>query len=170
MRLNAPVHVPRILLFCVVSACFGAFLGCKPSLLPGTKIEDTPENQAVVRFLEKYRNAVQTRSADDVLKLVASDYWEDGGTTNQADDYGVEKLERELAERFSHTRVIHLELLVQHVAHEENRVFVDYKYSQRALLALGSGDKWVSHTDVNRLVLRKTGDGEEASFQILSGL
>lgn len=170
MRPRALFHAPRILLFCVVWTSLGALLGCKPSLLPGTKIEDTPENQAVVRFLEKYRNAVQTRSAEDVLKLVASDYWEDGGTTSQEDDYGVEKLERELAESFAHTRVIHLELLVQHVAHEENRVFVDYKYSQRALLALGSGEKWVSHTDVNRLILRKTGEGDATSFQILSGL
>lgn len=170
MRVDAVVRKTRWFVICLAIACAGSMFGCKPTLLPGTKIEDTPDNQAVVRFLEKYRHAVQTRSAEDVLKLVAADYWEDGGTNSQEDDYGVEKLEKELSERFAHTRVIHLELLVQHVAQQENRVFVDYKYSQRALLALASGDKWVSHTDVNRLVLRKQGEGEAASFEILSGL
>lgn len=170
MRVVAVVCRPRLFVLSVAIACLGSILGCKPSLLPGTKIEDTPENQAVVRFLEKYRNAMQTRSAEDVMQLVASDYWEDGGTTSQDDDYGIEKLEQQLAERFAHTRVIHLELLVQHVDHQENRVLVDYRYSQRALLALASGDKWVSHSDVNRLVLRKKGDGEATSFEIVSGL
>lgn len=144
--------------------------GCKPELLPGTQLEDTPENRAVVDFLEQYRVAVESRSAEKVLELVAEDYWEDNGTIEQTDDYGVEKLERDLAGLFDHTRAIHLELQVQHVERQEGLLQVDYRYLQRALLALGAGEKWVSHSDVNRIVLRPSPEAPEGGYQIISGL
>lgn len=144
--------------------------GCKPELIPGTSLEDTPENRAVVDFLEQYRTAVEARAADKVLALVASDYWEDNGTVEQADDYGVEKLQRELDDLFGHTRTIHLEVQVQHVERQGEVVRVDYRYLQRALLALEAGEKWVSHSDVNRIVLRPRGEAPEDGFEIVSGL
>lgn len=153
----------------------GAFLslqavGCKPALLPGTRIEDTPENREIVGFLEEYRAAVESRSAQSVLQLVAGDYWEDNGTIDQSDDYGVEKLERELSELFSHTKALVLQVEVQHVATTEKGILVDYRYVQRSLLDLEAGEKWVSHADVNRLVLRPQAEGTTPAFVIVSGL
>jgi len=54
-----------------------ALAACKPSLLPGTSIEDTSDNRAVIDFVTEYRDAVEARSAAKVLSLVADDYWED---------------------------------------------------------------------------------------------
>lgn len=169
-----PVKPGRIVLktaarmACVLAlAAVGA---CKPALLPGTSLEDTPANREVIAFMERYRTAVESRSADNVLKLVATDYWEDNGTPDQRDDYGIEKLQRDLAERLSHTRAIHLELRVQHIEPDDAKLRVDYRYLQRALLALPAGEEWVSHSDVNRLVLRRKSATEGADFEIVAGL
>lgn len=147
-----------------------ALSACKPALLPGTSIEDTPDNREVLAFMEQYRTAVESRSAENVLKLVASDYWEDSGTPDQRDDYGIEKLQRDLAERLSHTRAIHLELRIQHVEPDDASLRVDYRYLQRALLAMPAGEQWVSHSDVNRIVLRRKSTAEGSAFEIVAGL
>lgn len=152
-----------------------AFSACKPDMLPGTAVEDTKENRAVVDFLEEYREAVETRSAAQVLTLVADDYFEDGGTSDQADDYGAEKLQRDLDKAFEHAKAIHLEVFVQNVEYDEEKGLwnVDYRYRERALLAFEAGEKWVTHTDVNRLVLRsrdEDSDDTENGFLIVSGL
>lgn len=164
LRLSAPLIGAAALL------CLAA-VGCKPNLLPGTNIEDTPENRAVIDFVEKYRSAVESRSAQQVLSLVASDYWEDNGTVEQADDYGVEKLQRELDDLFGRTRTIHLQVQVQNIERDDAGVVrVDYRYLQRALLALEAGEKWVSHADVNRIVLRPRGEAPDDGYEIISGL
>jgi hypothetical protein len=155
-----------------IAALFVLATACKPSLLPGTAVEDTADNRAVVDFVQEYSAAVEARSADAVMGLVAPDYWEDLGTVDQSDDYGVEKLQADLARNFDHAKAIHLEIFVQQVIFDEDGdlVSVDYKYKQRALLSFEAGDRWVSHTDVNRLVLRKAGEDEEDGFRIVSGL
>lgn len=154
------------------TACLGA-VGCKPALLPGTTVEDTADNRAVVDFMERYREAIERRSADDILALVAPDYFEDNATVEQADDYGVEGLRAHLVDDFQKTKQIQLELLVQNIEFDEGKVNVDYRYRQRALLTLPAGDKWVTHTDVNRIVLREdeSARGDTlARFRIVSGL
>lgn len=146
--------------------------GCKPDLLPNTTIEDTSQNRAIAEFVGKYQQAVETRSAEQVLSLVAEDYYEDLGTVDPQDDYGIERLADELAESFAHTKAIHLELFLQNVSHDKERDLyaVDYRYNQRALLTFDSGDQWITHTDVNRIVLRPRGESTEDGFVIVSGL
>jgi hypothetical protein len=149
-----------------------AVVGCKPSLLPGTSIEDNHDNRAVVDFVSQYKDAVEARSAPRVLALVAEDYWEDNGTVDQGDDYGVEKLQSDLEEHFTHAKAIHLKMFVQHVIVDENTGLwsVDYRYNQRALLTFDAGEKWITHTDVNRIVLRPRGDDPADGFLIVAGL
>lgn len=146
--------------------------GCKPSLLPNTTIEDTEENRAIADFLLKYKQAVEARSTEQVLSLVAEDYFEDLGTVDPKDDYGIEQLEAQLAETFGHAKAIHLDIFLQNVAQDEdkNLYAVDYRYNQRALLSFPAGDQWVTHTDVNRVVLRQRGETIEDGFVIVSGL
>jgi hypothetical protein len=148
-----------------------ALTACKPSLLPGTRVEDTPDNREVVKFLGEYKKAIESRSADQLMALVSDDYFEDNGTVDQTDDYGVEKLRARLSEHMGHTKQIYLEVQVQHIAVDDAGVVnVDYHFNQRALIALDSGEKWVSFSDVNRLVLRKTGEEVEDGLVIVSGL
>jgi hypothetical protein len=166
---SVTAFVHRTLLVALLVASTG---GCKPDLIPGTKLEDTAENRAVFDFMEDYRKAMEARSAEAVLALVAEDFFEDNGNSNQDDDYGIEKLRTELARNFEHTAVIQLRLELQHVepAKDENNTHVYYRYLQRALLKLPSGSRWVSQSDVNRIVLRRKGDSHEDGFLIVAGL
>ncbi len=146
--------------------------GCKPSLLPGTTVEDTTENRRVVGFVAKYQEAIQQRSADGVIALCAADYFEDNGTVDQTDDYGADKLKAILEEHFAKTKEIQLEILVQKVEENDDIVFVDYRYKQRALVVLPAGQQWITSSDVNRLVLREDEDAGDSigRYQIVSGL
>ena len=146
--------------------------GCKPDLLPGTNIEDTSENRAVIEFVEEYRKAVESRSAEAVLDLVADDYFEDRGTATDDDDYGIEKLRTDLETHFQVADVVQLRLEVQHVRYEpENElIHVYYRYLQRAHLELPAGAKWVTDSDTNRLVLRQTGMSPSEGMLIVAGL
>ena len=147
-------------------------MGCKPKLLPGTQIEDIPENRSVLDFMVQYRDAVQSRSAEEVMNLLAEDYYEDMGTVKQEDDYGAEKLRRELQQNFERTAEIRLRVTVENVIRqdESDLVEVDYRYMQRARLLLPAGERWVTHSDVNRLILRETGEESSLTYAIVSGL
>ncbi len=155
----------------LLAGLFAAF-GCKPDLLPNTTIEDNSQNRAIADFVLQYKNAVEARSPEQVLSLVAEDYFEDMGTVEPQDDYGVERLQEQLAETFGHSKAIHLEIFLQNVGVDEQKGLyaVDYRYNQRALLSFDAGDQWVTHTDVNRIVLRQRGESVDDGFVIVSGL
>jgi hypothetical protein len=146
---------------------------CKPDLLPGTNVEDTASNRAVIEFLTRYHHALTERSPDAVVALCAPDYFEDNGTMTPADDYGIDGLRTRLQEGFKQTKELALDITVQKVEREKDLVKVSYRFKQRALVTFPSGDKWLSNTDVNRLVLRSDAGADTTdpgSFHILSGL
>lgn len=150
-------------------AFVAASAACKPAMIPGTNVEDTEENRKVIDFLGKYRSAVVEKSPDAVVGLCAKDYFEDNGTVDQSDDYGIAKLHDKLAADFSRTKEIQLELVVQQIERndkEKGIVKVAYRYNQRALVSFPAGEKWISLTDVNRLVLKESDSG----YLISSGL
>ena len=132
--------------------------GCKPTLLPSTNLADNKENRALVDFMLQYKGAVEKRNTDAVMALVSKDYFEDNGNLVQEDDYGFEGLSERLNNRFDHLKAIKLDLFIQNVAEDENKVFVVYRYQQRSLVTLPAGESWVSHNDVARLTLIKKGD------------
>ena len=157
-----------------------ASAGCKPSMIPGTNIEDSDENRAIIEFLGKYRHAMLERSVDGVVGLCAPDYFEDCGTVDQKDDYGLGVLKERLQRDFSLTKEIQLDILVQKIIppdedeDEAKRVVkVLYHYNTRALLSPrmekpdNSEDKWITISDVNQVVLRPDAAG---GYLIVSGL
>lgn len=170
LRLTA---VSSLALVALLALPLASLAGCKPELIPGTNLEDTEENRAIMDFLEQYRVAVESRDAEKVLALVAEEYFEDNGTQDQTDDYGIEKLRGSLAQEFQVAEVVQLTLNVQHIeprAGEKDRYEVYYRYLQRALLDLPAGDRWVSNSDVNRMIVKKKGDRLSDGFLIVSGL
>ena len=139
-------------------------------MVPNTNLQNTSENRALVDFMVQYRQAIENRSVEDVMVLVSEDYFEDNGNLDQSDDYGRDGLEAKLSKTFEHTKAIRLDLFVQNAAVDNGQILLDYRYRQRALMHLPVGDQWVSHGDVNRLVLRPKGEAPEDGFEILSGL
>ena len=105
----------RIAIAILAFAAGATVTSCKPAMLPGTNVEDTEENRKVIEFLGKYRSAVVEKSPDAIVGLCAKDYFEDNGTVDQNDDYGIQKLHDKLAADFSKTKEIHLELIVQQI-------------------------------------------------------
>lgn len=157
------------LALCVVVA-LAAVAGCKPELIAGTEVEDTQENRDVLFFLTRYQAAMQSRSAADVVKLCAADYFETNGNDTPADDYNLDGLQTKLTEHFQRTKEITLEVYVQQIERDDKGVIrVAYRYNTRALVAFPSGEKWLTATEVNRIKLRQV-ESDEVGFRILSGL
>lgn len=161
---------PVLALLLAAVFSFSILPGCAPSLIPGTNVEDSDENRRVIAFLGKYRKAVVQRNVDGVVALTTEDYFEDNGTVDQKDDYGRAGLQEKLAANFSRTKDLQLEIIVQKIERPEGEagpVHVAFRYNQRVLVDLPAGEKWISATDVNRLVLRPNGADD---FLIASGL
>ena len=144
---------------------------CTPSLIPGTTVEDSEENRAVLEFLNKYRKAVVDRNVEGVVGLCAPDYFEDAGTAEQTDDYGLAQLREKLGRALGQTKEVQLEIIVQAIERDADKkdapVRVIYRYNQRARVDFPAGEKWITVSNVNRLVLRSDAAG---GFLIVSGL
>lgn len=158
----------RFLALLLLAALAGA---CTPSLIPGTNVEDTEENRQVLEFLNKYRKAVIDRSVDGVVGLCAQDYFEDNGTLDQEDDYGIDQLREKLAKTMGQTKEVQLEIIVHAIERDADQkdapVRVIYRFNHRARIDFPAGEKWITVSNVNRLVLR----GDQAGgFLIVSGL
>jgi hypothetical protein len=151
-------------------ATLGGPLACKPALIPGTSVEDSEENRAVLLFLARYQAAMQERSADKVAALCAADFFEDNGNQDPKDDYNLDGLKAKLGDHLARTKQLVLEVYVQKVERDERgQVSVAYRYNERALASFPSGDKWLTATDVNKVVLRPV-DNDEVGYRIVSGL
>lgn len=147
-----------------------AFSACKPGLLPETSVPNTKQNRAVVAYLDLYRQAVENRSAQGVMELVAQDYFEDGATPQIDDDYGYTQLEEKLTKTFEKIENIHLKFHIQNIEQRDQFIDVVYYFVERALIKYPSGSQWMSANDVNRVVLRMKGKSLDDGFEIVSGL
>ena len=78
-----------------VTAC-----GHSSSRIKGTKIPDDAVNRQILEAVEKYRVAVEARDSDALVLMASPEYWEDRGTVESGDDYGIDKLREILAGRF----------------------------------------------------------------------
>ncbi len=113
---------------------------------------------------------MQSRKSDDVVQLCAADYFETNGNDKPDDDYNLDGLRERLNKHFEKTKELTLEVYVQKVERNDaGIVAVAYRYNTRALVAFPAGEKWVTATDVSRIVLRPV-ENDEAGFRIVSGL
>jgi hypothetical protein len=157
-------------LFALLVVTLSAASGCKPDLIAGTQVEDSEENRKVLEFLTRYQAAMQSRKSDDVVQLCAADYFETNGNDKPDDDYNLDGLRERLNKHFEKTKELTLEVYVQKVERNDaGIVAVAYRYNTRALVAFPAGEKWVTATDVSRIVLRPV-ENDEAGFRIVSGL
>jgi hypothetical protein len=60
--------------------------------IKGTRIADDEINRAIIDTLEAYRVALEARDAEALLLMASPAYWEDRGTPESSDDYGLEEL------------------------------------------------------------------------------
>jgi hypothetical protein len=159
------------LLALILTALLGS-VGCKPELIAGTEIEDSEENRSILTFLTRYQAAMQARKSNDILELCAADYYERNGNDDPNDDYNRDGLKVRLDEHFARTKELVLEMFVQKVEkNDEGYIGVTYRYNTRALVGFPAGDKWLTATEVNKVILRPVADAkDEMHFRFMSGL
>ncbi len=156
-----------LLMFFLGTFCLVA---CKPNLLPLSSVPNTPQNRAIMKFMEQYKNAVEHHSVAEVMTLVAPDFYESSGTDNAKDDYGYSQLEQKLRTVFSRVKNLTLRYHVQKIERKDDQVFIYYYFNEHILADFPVGEEWMAGNDVNRLILRTRDLAHGGGYEIVSGL
>ncbi len=107
-------------------------LGCASSRIPNTDVPDTSENRDIIAFCERYRHAVESRDARALLAMASPRYFEDGGTPDGSDDYGLEGLQRLLTTWADEVNEVRYEIRYRRVNVSESdthRLHVEFTYT-----------------------------------------
>ncbi len=147
--------------------------GCKPRMLPSTNIPGTRENKKIVAFLQQYKSAVEKRSVDAIMELVAKDYTDNMGNPEDPSLYtDYLGLKEKLEKIFPRIQDIRLGLFVQHTAKLSKDTYEAVFYFNKEILTeVPSAEKWISIKEVSRMVLRRRHDSDSPyEFEILQGL
>ncbi|MEM7402691.1 MAG: hypothetical protein AAF310_01550 [Myxococcota bacterium] len=91
--------------------------GCSRKLLPGTLVDDTKENRAVLMFFGMYKSAVEHHDINAIMKLISDDYTDTkvlpGGKIER---YNRQNLEQQLRDKFdSHMKAFGLQLYLERI-------------------------------------------------------
>jgi len=157
----------RRTLGCVVVAWLaGVCAACTHDVIPNTDVPDTSENREVIKFVEKYRKAVERRDVGSLLAFASTRYFDDNGTPGAGDDVDFQGL-RERLGRF-HEAVLDVRYSIRYrrVTFESDRILVDFTFTGSFRLATAQGDRWARRLADNRLVLAR----ERGDLKILSGM
>lgn len=140
---------------------------CGPGYIQGTRIEATPERQAVAEVVERYRQAVEQRDVEALQRLASSDYYENGSTTEDpGDDYDFNGLLKVLGDIKGHVKAVKYQIDITDIQILGDQASVDFDYRSQFLFASGEQDHWETATDRNRLSFKR----ENGAWRIVSGM
>ena len=145
----------------------GGLWACGPRRIPGTHIEDTEDNQAILKTVADYKTAYESKDTAGILKLVSPRFYESNGTADSNDDYDYRGLEKILNDQFKSVAAPALDLDVRKVAVKNDDATVDYYYASRFQLAdAGPNGGFKTATDVAQIHLHREG----GAWKITSGI
>lgn len=146
--------------------------GCKSKLLPETSVPATKENKSIVDFLSAYKNAMEKRSPEAVMDLVAVDFSDNAGTDDPQKFLDYISLKEKLEKYFPTISELRVGFYVQHVERlEKNKFRVVFQFNTHALVKMNSGNEWISKSEVNSMVIRKRTDrNAPLNYEIISGI
>lgn len=139
---------------------------CAHSTIPGTEIEDTEANRAIIQIVEEYKNAVEAMDTDAILALVSPNFYENNGNIDESDDYDKAGLEKNLRANFERTKRIQLILRIDDVQVEEQSAYAELYYQIRAHNDYPAGEKWETGSDRTRITFERVDD----RWMIVAGL
>lgn len=142
------------------------FVGCGTTLMTNTDVPDTGDNREAVEFVERYRHAVEERSAAGVSALVSEHYFDDNGTLESEDDMDRDSLATALSRWSEDLRDVRYEIRYRRVTYNMDRVMVDFTYTGSFKLRTIDGDRWSRRLADNRVELIR----ENNEYRIISGL
>ena len=142
------------------------FSGCA-SFIPGTKVKDTDENRAVYDTIIALREGLQAKDAEKVLGMVSKTYFENMGTPSPKDDFGYERLAKEiLPKTLEKTSEFYLNFELHDIMVEGDSAVADVRYASRARIDMPSGEVWDTHREFNRLEFVR----ESGRWMVTAGL
>ena len=157
----------------LATAAIVAALGlaaCGPRLIPGTNIEATDDNEAILRVVADYKTAYEAKDVPGILKLVSPNFYETNGTPDPSDDYDYKGLERILTDEFKSVAQPALDLDVRKVSvarDTEDKASVDYYYASRFQLAdAGANGGFKTAADVAEMKFAR----ENGTWKITGGI
>jgi hypothetical protein len=153
-----------------VLAALLSLVGCARNI-PNTDVEDTPENRAVIEFMEGYRHAVEERDVGAILAMTSPEYLDDSGTPGGDDDIDYEVLTEKLQGLREHLLdVRNYNMRYRRIRYVQGRVFVEYTYTAYFQVATQgeSHGRWARRIADHRAVLERDPDTDD--FKFMSGL
>jgi hypothetical protein len=142
-------------------------MACTKNYIPNTDVEDTAQNRDVVLFCERYRHALEDKNVAELLKVMSTSYFEDGGNTKNEDDADYDKIREFLTSDFLRTSGVRYEIRYRRVSFTERQhILVDYTYAAAWKVPGVKQDEWHHHVADNELDIVKEGD----SFKIVRGM
>ena len=142
------------------------FAGCGTTLITNTDVPDTGDNRAAIEFVERYRHAVEERSASGVLALVSVHYFDDNGTLESEDDMDRDSLATALSRWEEDLRDVRYEIRYRRVSYSTDRTMIDFTYTGSFKLRTIDGDRWSRRLADNRVEFIR----EDNEYRIISGL
>lgn len=170
--MRSAVYFARPAVFISLLAFLLIMSGCRSRVLPSTNVPPTRENKKVVTFLEQYKSAVEKRSVDAIMELVAKDFSDNMGSEDPALHLDYLHLKERLQKTMPLILDLRLGLFVQHIGKiEDNLIEAVFYFNKQSLMEVSSGEKWVSVKEVNRMILRHRKDSKSPyEFEIVSGI
>ncbi|MFB6265078.1 MAG: hypothetical protein ABEL76_15875 [Bradymonadaceae bacterium] len=131
------------------------------------EIRDNTRNRKVLDVLARYRRALVEKDFGALKRLIAEDYYDNGGTTATTDDnYGREKVVASFERLANYAEDIEYKVTVKDLTYERNRAKLRYEYEYAYKYTVGEKPSWDAGVELNELeVVQKDG-----SWKIVSGL
>ena len=151
--------------FSVCAAVAGA--ACATGLIPGTDLRDTRQNREILDVVGAYRNALEGRNVEGVMKLVSKSFFEDSGTPDGSDDFDYQGLEAKLKGWAEKTTTVRVAMEVKQITLEGPLAKVRYFYDLNFLIpGPNNTSVWRRETDTKEMRLRQ----ENGAWRIVSGV
>ena len=145
--------------------CILALVGCAPKPIPGTTIDDTADNRAILQTLERYRATVENRDASGLLALVSHSFRDTGGTSNPEDDLTYATLQQNLPERLARIQDVHADLDIRAIAVDKDSANAIFYYNLRFRIP-SLTTRPQNESDLKQMKLHK----EAGQWKIISGI
>lgn len=157
-------HAPIFVILAALS-----LTACAAKQIPGTAVDDTPANKAIVDVLEKYRKAAEAKDINGILEVVSRDYFSNFGTTSDPDDdYGYEQLVRKMLPILrDEIKAVSYTIYIKKISFpKDDMAWADVEHTYKFYYVEQGKDRWKRGTNFKRFELAL----EDGVWRIRSGL
>ncbi len=169
--MGSSVYFLRLMVFISLVGVL-SLSGCRSRTLPSTNVPPTRDNKLIVAFLEQYKTALEKRSVEGIMELVAKDFSDNMGSEDPALHLDYLGLKEKLETTMPRIQDLRLGMFVQHIAKlEKEKWEVVLYFNKHILMEVPSGEKWASIREVSRMVIRRRDEKQSPyKFEILQGI